>query len=84
MNNETDEILKSLDDKEPEKKPSNWECFSRWRYSAVPIHEAIYTPAGVGNTAQNSILGRHCCGILGNRGCRIYGVHQPRLADFDA
>ena len=37
MNNETDEILKSLDDKEPEKKPSNWEL-----WSALYFAEAVF------------------------------------------
>ena len=37
MNNDTDEILKSLDDKEPEKKPSNWEL-----WSALYFAEAVF------------------------------------------
>ena len=35
--NDTDEILKSLDDKEPEKKPSNWEL-----WSALYFAEAVF------------------------------------------
>ena len=33
MKNETEEILKSLDDKEPEKKPTNWELWSSLYFS---------------------------------------------------
>ncbi len=37
MKNETEEILKSLDDREPEKKPTNWEL-----WSALYFSEAVF------------------------------------------